>query len=157
MTIDEILDQIESRSDCVVLPPCGLPSIKSSCALPDEIARFYQLCGGVKIRRFNNHFFSWEVVQPTRFIPAPEVAHRDFYDTVEMFWREHWAQSLYWFAQTEGAGEAIVVDCRPGAPLRLLNADIETFGCEAMPLVSDDLGGLLVNLLEAKIASLPIS
>lgn len=155
MTIEEAINQIRYRNDSTVLPPCGLPSVKAGCELPHDVAEFYHLCGGIKIRRFKEIFFSWEIVCPARFVSAPSVVHRGFYDSVESFWREHWAQSLYWFAQTEGAGEAIVVDCRLGTESRFLNADTETFGCDEMPRISQNLGDLLIRLLEAEIGSMP--
>jgi hypothetical protein len=46
------LVELASRSDrCAVHPPAGVPTVRPEHRLPDDLAEFYQLCGGVDLYR----------------------------------------------------------------------------------------------------------
>ena len=63
--IAELIEIAEGRDDCVVAPPRGVPQVRSELVLPDDVAAFYERCGGL-------WFESWPlaVVGPERFIPT---------------------------------------------------------------------------------------
>ena len=47
--VDNLLNLIEHTSDCRLLAPSGLPTIEREHIFPDDLARFYALCGGAVI------------------------------------------------------------------------------------------------------------
>src|SRR5262249_30908274 len=47
--VDNLLNLIEHTSDCRLLAPGGLPTIEREHIFPDDLARFYALCGGAVI------------------------------------------------------------------------------------------------------------
>jgi hypothetical protein len=46
MSIDEILDQLRTRSDCVFGPPAGIPVCKDGHRVSDDVREFYSRTGG---------------------------------------------------------------------------------------------------------------
>jgi hypothetical protein len=66
--IAALLEKARSRADAQVLPPRGMPSTPKR--LPDDLARFYELCGGLR-------FAGWApeiaIVDPKRVVPADPV------------------------------------------------------------------------------------
>lgn len=47
--VDNLLNLIENTADCRLLAPSGLPTIEREHIFPDDLARFYALCGGAII------------------------------------------------------------------------------------------------------------
>jgi hypothetical protein len=98
-----LLDEARSREDALVLPPEGTPSTPTP--LPDDLARFYALCGGMR-------FIGWApeiaIVRPLRIVPAdPVILGEDSGDPLP--------RSCYVIAEShEGtAAERITIDLDP--------------------------------------------
>jgi hypothetical protein len=66
--IAALVEEARFRADAQVLPPSGTPS--TPMRLPDDLAQFYALCGGVR-------FVGWApeiaIVGPARLVPADPV------------------------------------------------------------------------------------
>lgn len=75
MIIDELVTRIRTLPNCTVLSPSGLPRTNEEHGLPDEIIRFYELCGGVTL--FEDAPYSVKILQPD------EVRQ-----TIPIFWDE---------------------------------------------------------------------
>jgi antitoxin YokJ len=50
-TIDELVERIRQTPNCHVHPPAGLPTVRPGTddRLPDDLVRFYTLCGGARL------------------------------------------------------------------------------------------------------------
>jgi hypothetical protein len=101
--IQQLLDAAASRADARVLPPAGMPSVPRS--LPDDLARFYELCGGLQ-------FIGWGpeigIVGPARLVPAdPVILGEDSGDPLP--------RGCYVIAESDegGAAERITIDLHP--------------------------------------------
>jgi hypothetical protein len=156
VTIREVLHQLVSRSDCEVLPFSGMPALNQGDVLPEQLAEFYKLCGGIRIKRFNDCFYSWYVSKPTDFRAAVGVIHQgEMSDSERAFWSAHWANSFYVVAETEGSGEVIVTSCGDRFRGLYFDGHRETFGCDKMPVIAQSLAELIVLLVDAGIGSIP--
>jgi len=49
MDIDELIAELLQRKGCTLVPPAGQPSLPEGLRLPDDLARFYQQCGGATL------------------------------------------------------------------------------------------------------------
>jgi hypothetical protein len=61
--IDEILDELQGRKDCVFLPSAGLPTLSEGLRLPDDLRRFYE--------RFSEARLFGDRSDPRYHIPPP--------------------------------------------------------------------------------------
>jgi antitoxin YokJ len=48
-TVEEIIDTLKNRDDCVVNAPAGLPAVRDDLSLPADLLEFYELTGGITI------------------------------------------------------------------------------------------------------------
>ena len=46
-SIETIFEEIQKRSDCTVIEPCGIPLEGKNIELSYDLIRFYEKCGGV--------------------------------------------------------------------------------------------------------------
>lgn len=70
-TIEVLLNRVAATSDCIVRPANGRPIIREPHMLPDDLARFYDLCGGIIL--FPNASCSASVVPAHEVVPANPV------------------------------------------------------------------------------------
>ena len=61
--IDDILDELQGRKDCVFLPSAGLPTLSEGLRLPDDLRRFYE--------RFSEARLFGDRSDPRYHIPPP--------------------------------------------------------------------------------------
>lgn len=154
-TLESILETLRSRSDCLVLPPCGIPMTRAGTSLPSEVERFYSLCGGCKLGVFEDDFFSWRIVEPQEFVTAIPVVIGLSYESERPFWEQHWAQCFYRFAENQAGDERVVVSCSGKHSGLYFDGHQESFGCDNMPLISRTLPELVVALADATMGHLP--
>jgi antitoxin YokJ len=102
-TMPGLVDEARSREDAQVLPPEGTPSTLTP--LPDDLARFYALCGGLR-------FLGWApeiaIVRPWRVVRAdPVILGEDSGDPLP--------RGCYVIAETDegGTAERITIDLDP--------------------------------------------
>lgn len=63
--LEQLIRQIGGTSGCEVMPPAGQPELPSGLALPDDLAAFYALCGGVVL--YPGSDYSVRIVGPGEF------------------------------------------------------------------------------------------
>ena len=65
--VDTILDDLISRSSCLVSPPAGVPKLSGGLELPSDLQRFYERCGGLVVNK-DGECGSWaRIVSPDEF------------------------------------------------------------------------------------------
>jgi len=68
-TIDELVDRIRQTPTCSLDPPAGLPAVMSGTddVIPDDLARFYALCGGGRL--FRGSVYGFVIPVPAGVVP----------------------------------------------------------------------------------------
>lgn len=126
--IEAVVARIAETPGCVLLPPDGLPNVAPWHRIPDDVRRFYTLCGGATL--FAEGGAPLVVVTPRAFVSAnpvvmpevdfasPEVAH--FADDASWAW--------YHLADA-GNGNHVVIDCAADGSGngRCIDANHETY------------------------------
>lgn len=99
--IDSLVSRIRLLPDCTVHAPVGLPLLREPERLPEDLARFYSLCGGVAL--FAGADYAIDVVGPSDFVRS-NIAIRGCDDATDI-------SSSWYIVARAGAQEAISVDC----------------------------------------------
>ena len=144
--IKEVLAQIEIASGCFVYPSEGLPNIHSEHILPDDLQKFYQLCGGVSL--FRSSAYSINIVSPNKFLLANPVLFTGISE--EDLHASKGDISWSWYIVGEGEnGQYITIDL---SPERLGRCYDSFWDCHAMPgysqIVAKSFSELLLRLFE---------
>jgi hypothetical protein len=142
-TIDDVVARIERTPDCLLLPPTGLPRpvLGKGHRLPDDVRRFYQLCGGARIHRSSGYGFT---------VVAPEHVVRVDMDLLGKVYESDISSSWY-VAATLNASvlDIISIDL---APERLSRCYCSFVGYHRLPgecpIVATSLTELLGRLLD---------
>ncbi len=71
MTVDDLLVIIATDASCQVRPPKGEPRLEPEHALPQDVSRFYQLCGGIDL--FPAREYSVFILPPGEVVLANPV------------------------------------------------------------------------------------
>jgi antitoxin YokJ len=67
--IDDLIRRMQQSPRCRVLPPAGQPKLPEPFALPPELARFYELCGGVEFLEEDHGPYSrYRIVAPAEVV-----------------------------------------------------------------------------------------
>lgn len=70
--LNELIQQISTREDCRVFPPAGLPLLHDPAhRFPDDLLRFYSLCGGVLLWTESDYWM--QILGPEDVRPADMV------------------------------------------------------------------------------------
>lgn len=48
MDIETVIERMKLDKNFMLQEPSGIPHISEKCVLPDEVIRFYTLCGGIE-------------------------------------------------------------------------------------------------------------
>lgn len=105
--IIQVLAQIQNSSDCLIYPSEGLPKIKSTLILPDDLQEFYQLCGGLSL--FRSSSYTIDIVPPDRFLLANPVLFTGIGEEDLFNSREDISWSWYIIGEGEN-GQYITID-----------------------------------------------
>ncbi len=111
--LQAVLDELRSREDCVLLEPAGQPMLPGGLALPEDLALFYETCGGARL--FTNEL-AWRVWGPGELVPAaPRLLTGQIAEELCAREPEHVASTCFVFADNGGGstGEHVVVDLHP--------------------------------------------
>ena len=68
MNINDLVSQITNSSECTTKQSVGLPYIPANLSLPEDVAIFYSLCGGMDL--FPSKEYGISIVKPTDFVRA---------------------------------------------------------------------------------------
>lgn len=94
-TMIALLDELERRKDCRLLPPAGPPAVQRGDLLPEDLRLFYERCGGASVR--TGHAYGLDVSPPHALVPTNSVA-------VPL---EELDISSHWYVVANGGGTTI--------------------------------------------------
>jgi antitoxin YokJ len=127
--IKAFLRSIAHTADCAVLPPGGGPSIDGERHhVPEDVAEFYRLCGGVSL--FAESDYSIEIVAPHKLRPTNERMFRGLRPDQIATSYGHPCWDWYTIADA-GNGQHISVDLHPDRLGRCYDAFWETYPAES--------------------------
>jgi len=132
VNLTEILGRLKADPLHEVLPPQGLPKLREGHVLPSEVRAFYERCGGLKLNRYKEVYYSWRLVSPDEFRPATEIVIGKELNGMAQFWENHWASGLYVFGETDDPREKILVSCSDRDPFAFLDGHPETYATDDM-------------------------
>jgi hypothetical protein len=103
MSIESLVNKIKTLPDCVVYPPSGIPAVNKSHTLPDDVHKFYELCGGVLL--YEKADYSILIVPPQDFLLANPIIVGELC--------EEDISSDWYICATDRNGEYITIDLNP--------------------------------------------
>jgi antitoxin YokJ len=147
--IEELIKAVSEDKDCVVLPATGIPnSPLPPLALPEDLLRFYQMCGGVVL--FPQKPYSFQIVPPTEMLPANPILKGEFY-------REHKSEfdadiSSAWFLIARGKDwmECITIDLSDSRRGYCYDSFWDVYATPDSKVVAKTFTELLENLYQGK-------
>src|SRR4051812_8496035 len=71
MEILQLLEIISKDANCKVFPSVGKPELPNNIQLPQDLAQFYELCGGVYL--FETKEYAIKIVEPEKFVRANPI------------------------------------------------------------------------------------
>jgi len=66
--LSHMLATVARHGGCALVPPAGHVTLPDGFALPDDLRRFYELCGGAVL--FEGAPFEWRLNSPQQLVPA---------------------------------------------------------------------------------------
>lgn len=140
VTIDDLLALIAANTACHVLPPGGQPRLDPGHALPDDVRRFYQLCGGIDL--FPDREYPVFVLPPVAVVRANPVIVGQ---RVEGDRSDDW----YLIAH-DGNGDYLTLDCSPERAGHCYDSFHETHGLAGQtPIIARSFTESLARCYEA--------
>ncbi|MEK4180757.1 SMI1/KNR4 family protein [Aeribacillus sp. FSL K6-1121] len=139
MRIENLINKIKSLGDCVVYPPAGIPNVSTSHILPDDVYKFYELCGGALL--FEKADYSILIVPPLDFqlanpIIVGELCEEDI-------------SSDWYICATDRNGEYITIDLNPGRLGRCYDSFYDRHGVVGeCSIIATSFTDLLERLIE---------
>jgi antitoxin YokJ len=140
--IDQMVKAIAATPGCRLLSSVGIPAVPSELRLPDDVARFYQLCGGARL--YDGADFSFDIVAPSGFVASNlAILNEDRkLDDITDNWH-----IIAW----SGAEQAISIDLAPQRLGRCYDSFWDRHGVAgSCPVVARSFGQLLISLLESE-------
>ncbi len=99
--LQRLLDRIRRTDDCSVAAPRGQPALREGHHVPDDLAEFYELAGGVSL--FEHGTYPSRVVGPEGLVRAnPEIVGTECPGDISDAW---------YIVARGGSEEAITIDC----------------------------------------------
>jgi antitoxin YokJ len=140
LTIDELLATLAGDTSCLIYPPRGELRLDHECVLPDDVRRFYQLCGGVDLFPEREY--------PAFVLPPNEVARAN---PVIVGQRVEGDRSDAWYLIAhDGNGDYLTLDCSPERAGRCYDSFHETHGLAGQtPVIARSFTELLTRCYEA--------
>jgi antitoxin YokJ len=146
-----VVEAIGSRHDCVVHEPQRPPVIELPLQLPDDLRRFYELCGGMVLCRDSptpwRVLAAGDLVLAARRLLPEQDAEQVLADEPDDV-----ASTTVVFADQGGAttGEHVVLDLHPERLGRFYATFWDSFGLAGeMPVIASSVAGALVWLVDS--------
>lgn len=105
-----LIGEIRQLPDCRVLPPAGLPEMGDGLYLPEDLHRFYELCGGVVL--FESKPFPLRIVPPSEVVVANPVIMLGVTEAQFDVVRDHASWSWAIVAESH-EGQYVTIDLHP--------------------------------------------
>lgn len=110
MDMATIIAKIRGMPDCVLYPTVGLPTVEEGHVLAEDIALFYQQCGGLTL--FARAPFTTFIVPPAEFVQVNTIVLKDFSEEELSPSRDDISWSWYVIARTEN-DDFLTIDLNP--------------------------------------------
>lgn len=143
MQIKSMVDLIKSDNRCTVLQPMGLPQVPSTHQLPDDVAEFYTLCGGILLGAYTDPY-SARIVAPNEVTQSNSKLLGD--ELLEYALNNQQAdRSWNWYIIVDYYnGDCISIDLSKERNGRCYDSFHETYGFKGdMPIVAFTFSALL--------------
>jgi len=116
--VEHVLEKIANTAGCSLLPSKGIPTLGAKYRLPDDLARFYELCGGAML--FQHKDYHALIVPPDRVVPAnPVIVGQEYADDITASWH---------IIADDGNGDYLTIDLLPERLGRCYDSFSETHG-----------------------------
>lgn len=134
--IDDLIDELKQMGTCIVYPPGKSIAInESGRQIPEDLERFYQLCGGIDfypddpVRQFrifasSDVRLATPVIRKELFEECPE----DYANDISQFW---------YLLGNQGREENLVIDLHPDRVGRCYDGYIGTYASSDCRIISD--------------------
>ena len=148
MNMEELLLRIRTTPGCRVNAPAGLPVIEEPHRLPDDVRKFYQLCGGLSLAE--NTPSSVTMVSPDKCVLANPVILGATAELAHLTAGEDISWSWYIIADC-GNGDYLTIDFSQERPGRCYDSAHETHGIIGdTPIIARSFTELLTTLYERR-------
>ena len=124
-----------------MFPTKGMPSLQPPHRLPDDLKRFYELCGAVML--FEQNDYHVLIVPPDRVVPAnPLIVGQEYEDDITASW---------YIIGDDGNGDYLTIDLGPERLGRCYDSFRETHGLVGnCPIIARSFSELLTSLHETR-------
>lgn len=139
--IEELVAAADSDPGCRVLAPAGGPSVDPPLRVPDDLARFYELCGGVEL--FLEEDYGITILPPSQLIPSNiAIIGEQYPDDI----------TATWFAVgVTPDSDYVSIDLAPERNGRCYDSFHETHGLVgSSPIIAESFTQLLERLLQSR-------
>lgn len=145
--IDELVDSIRAIADCTVLPPVGpLQISQAGCLVPEDLDRFFQVCGGIRFRE-NDPMTRFRIRGSKEVLPATPIIRGNLYlqSPVEY---DNDISHFWYLLGNEGAEENLVIDFHPDRLGRCYDGYIGTYASSDCRIIALSFTDLLKGFIE---------
>ncbi len=105
MTIPELLHAMARTPDCRLFPASGLPTVEAGHVLTDDLAEFYELCGGAVLYEHKDY--------PIMIVPAEQFRLSNPVIVGPVWERDDISASWYIVADDLKGGAYLTIDLSP--------------------------------------------
>jgi antitoxin YokJ len=139
-----VIAQIARTPGCAIRPATGAPRLASTAhGLPDDLRRFFELCGGVAL--FPERPFAWSIPGPDGLLPSNPILLGSYYrDNRASFDAD---RSSFWYLIAESAEEKVVIDLHPARRGWCYDAFHEVYATGNSAVLARSFTDLLVALV----------
>jgi hypothetical protein len=148
MRIQQLVDQIRGTSGCVLMKPDGVPSVTPPHVLPEDLAIFYQLCGGATL--FLNHDAGFRICSPFELRPANPIILGDYYEKYKEDIDKDISSSWYLIGKGKGPEEALILDLDQNRLGRCYDGFHQSYATRDSRIIATSFCELLGGLLKVK-------
>jgi antitoxin YokJ len=150
MSLSGVLAEVAARDGCRVLPPAGAAMVPDGFVLPDDLRRFYELCGGAIL--FEGTPDAWRISGPRQLVPAgPRLLGAELARDIAAQEPGDLTNGCFVFAEDgpDSTASLVVVDLCPARAGRYYDAFWDSFGLVGqMPILALSVTELLRRLLD---------
>jgi len=136
--VAEILQRIRGLAGCKVHPAQGLPDVPQPHTLPDDLRRFYSLCGGLSL--LEDAEYPAFISRPKELVPAnPVIIGEQVNDDISTSW---------YIIANDGSGEYLTIDLDPARLGRCYDSFSDRHGVAgSCPIIATSFTDLLERLV----------
>jgi len=139
MDVPQLIERARAIAGCTLLPPRGIPAIAESHTLPNDLAIFYRLCGGMAL--FVESEYPITLVSPDAFVLANPLIVGELC--------EYDISSSWYILSRDRNNEALTIDLHPGRLGRCYDSFYERHGVRgSCPIIARSFTEFLSRILD---------